>query len=105
MMTFEEYQKLSGAYTQSLGTDDVFLYSVLGLTGEAGEVAEVVKKMIRDKGRQLSEEDRQEILKELGDVLWYVAKVASKLDFSLEDVANRHLQKMKERFGDKIVLD
>ena len=104
-MNFEEYQKLSGSYTEVPGTDDVFMYSVLGLNGEAGEVAEVVKKMIRDKGKQLSEEDRHDLLKELGDVLWYLSKIASKLGFSLEDVARSNLLKLKERYGDKVILD
>lgn len=104
-MDFEEYQKLSGSYTEIPGTDNVFMYSVLGLNGEAGEVAEIVKKMIRDKGRQLSEEDRQHLLKELGDTLWYLSKVASKLEFSLEDVAKANLLKLKERYGDKRILD
>ena len=104
-MDFEEYQKLSGSYTEIPGTDNVFMYSVLGLNGEAGEVAEIVKKMIRDKGKQLSEEDRQHLLKELGDILWYLSKVASKLEFSLEDVAKANLLKLKERYGDKRILD
>ena len=104
-MDFAQYQQLSGSYTETPGTDDVFMYSVLGLNGEAGEVAEVVKKMIRDKGKKLSEEDKQDLLKELGDILWYLSKVASKLEFSLEDVANANLLKLKERYGDKRVID
>ena len=100
-MDFEEYQKLSGSYTETPGVDDTFMYSVLGLNGEAGEVAEVVKKMIRDKEKKLSREDRQDLLKELGDVLWYISKVASKLEFSLEDVANGNIKKMEERYPDK----
>ena len=104
-MSFEEYQKLSGSYTEHPGMDDAFMYSVLGLNGEAGEVAEVIKKAIRDKGKQLSGEDRQDLLKELGDVLWYLSKIASKLEFSLEDVANANLKKMEERYGDKLILD
>jgi NTP pyrophosphatase (non-canonical NTP hydrolase) len=72
-------------------------YTVLGLCGEAGEVANEVKKIDRDDGAVLSEERRERIADELGDVLWYVAAVARELRIELEDVAKNNLTKLKER--------
>ena len=73
------------------------LYPVLGLTGEAGEVAEKVKKILRDKNGFATEEDKQEIAKELGDVLWYIANLAKDLNYSLEDIGQMNLDKLNDR--------
>lgn len=70
---------------------------VFGLVGESGEVAEKFKKLIRDKKGQISEEDRTEILKELGDILWYVNAVAHLLDSSLDEIATDNLKKVLSR--------
>ena len=70
---------------------------VLGLVGESGEIAEKFKKILRDKQGKISETDRQEILKELGDVLWYVNSTAHLLDSSLEEVAIMNNQKLASR--------
>lgn len=70
---------------------------VFGIMGESGEVAEKFKKLIRDKNGQMSAEDRAEILKELGDILWYVNAVAYLLDSSLEEVAANNLTKVLGR--------
>ena len=73
---------------------------VLGLAGESGEVLEKYKKILRDKSGVINDEDRREIIKELGDVLWYIATVAQLLGYSLEDVAitnNDKLLNRKER--------
>jgi len=74
-----------------------FLEKVLGLVGEAGETADKVKKVIRDKGGCASEEDREAIAKELGDVLWYVANVARYLGVSLSEVAEINIDKLSSR--------
>lgn len=74
-----------------------FIYPALKLAGEAGEVAEKVGKIIRDKGGVIFEADRQALKKELGDVLWYIAALARELDFSLEDVAQANLDKLAGR--------
>lgn len=82
------------------GTDDMsptLLSQVFGLVGESGEVAEKFKKLIRDKNGKISEDDRQEILKELGDILWYINAVADLLDSSLEEVASKNLEKVLSR--------
>lgn len=77
--------------------DATLLSQVFGLVGESGEVAEKFKKLIRDKQGTISEEDRQEILKELGDILWYVNSVSSLLGSNLEEVAAKNLEKVLSR--------
>lgn len=75
------------------------VYPTLGLVGEAGEVAEKVKKLIR-RGvdpREMADEDRLEIAKELGDVLWYLANVACDLGYSLEQIAEMNIEKLESR--------
>ena len=97
-MTFKDYQKQ--ALTTVLSTGDEFkdlLHWVLGLNGEAGEVAEKMKKIIRDKGSVVSDEDKREMAKELGDVLWYIAVFANDLGVSLDTVAQQNLDKLASR--------
>lgn len=77
--------------------DATLLSQVFGLIGESGEVAEKFKKLIRDKRGVIAEEDRQKILKELGDVLWYVNSVAHLLGSSLDEVALKNLDKVLSR--------
>jgi NTP pyrophosphatase (non-canonical NTP hydrolase) len=74
-----------------------FMDQILGLVGESSEVAEKMKKIIRDKAGVISPEDRAEIIKELGDILWYVNSVAHMLDSSFEEVASKNLEKVLSR--------
>ena len=96
-MNFKEYQKKASKtaiYPKRYET----IYPALGLCGEAGEVAEKIKKSIRDGLDYLQEEKfKEDLTKELGDVLWYVAALASDLDISLDDVAKKNLQKLDSR--------
>jgi NTP pyrophosphatase (non-canonical NTP hydrolase) len=86
-----------------LGTHDFgeispsLLSCVLGLVGESGEVAEKFKKLIRDKSGVISDEDKAELLKELGDILWYVNAVAERMGSSLEEVAAKNIEKIMSR--------
>lgn len=73
------------------------LYVSLGLVGEAGEFAGKVKKMLRDDNGEMTEERRAALEAELGDVLWYVAQVASELGTSLGGVARKNLAKLADR--------
>ena len=73
------------------------IYPTLGLTGEAGEVADKVKKVIRDRQGVFDVETREAIKLELGDVLWYVAQLASEMGYDLNDVAEANLQKLSSR--------
>jgi NTP pyrophosphatase (non-canonical NTP hydrolase) len=72
-------------------------YPALGLVGEAGEVAEHAKKAIRDDGSSVSEERRAAMARELGDVLWYVAQLATELGLDLDMIANENLEKLLSR--------
>lgn len=100
-MKIDEYSKQ--AITTLLGEHDIvdmdatLLSQVFGLVGESGEVAEKFKKLIRDKQGRISEEDKQEILKELGDILWYINTVSNLLGSSLEEVAQKNLDKVLSR--------
>jgi NTP pyrophosphatase (non-canonical NTP hydrolase) len=91
-----EYQRLSRR-TAEYPREAWLAYPALGLAGEAGEVAEHAKKAIRDDGGVLSGERREAMAKELGDVLWYVAQLASELDLDLNQVAEANLQKLLSR--------
>ncbi len=73
------------------------MYRTLGLVGEAGEVAEKIKKILRDKNGQMSAADKQEIVKELGDVLWYIQSLADVLEVPLSHVAEVNLTKIHSR--------
>jgi len=73
------------------------IYPTLGLTGEAGEVADKVKKVIRDKEGVFTSETREAIAYEMGDVLWYLAELAHDLGYTLEQVALMNLEKLKSR--------
>ena len=96
-MNFKEYQKKSRKTAIYPNADNNFIYPTLGLVGEAGEVAEKIKKVIRDKEGVLDDEKRKEIEKELGDVLWYVSQLATELDLSLEEVAEKNIEKLYSR--------
>ncbi len=73
------------------------IYPTLGLTNEAGEVAGKIKKIFRDRGGIISESDRQSLLGELGDVLWYLAQVCTELEIPLDDVATHNIEKLSSR--------
>lgn len=73
------------------------LYVVLGLCGESGEIAENIKKMLRDDGGILTQERLEHLTKECGDVLWYISQICFELGISLETVATRNLAKLRKR--------
>ena len=96
-MDFKTYQKnarLTALYPD-LGSN--YIYPTLGLVGEAGEVAEKVKKVIRDKKGIFDEESKKGLKKELGDVLWYVSNLCTEFNFNLDDIALQNLEKLKLR--------
>jgi NTP pyrophosphatase (non-canonical NTP hydrolase) len=74
-----------------------FIYPVLGLVGEAGEVSEKAKKIIRDGGGVLTDPEREKMARELSDVCWYVAVLAHELDYTLEDIFQMNLEKLQSR--------
>ena len=96
-MNFTEYQNLALS-TAIYPMMYKKVYPALGLCGEAGEVAEKIKKVIRDGvDYGYEEEFRADLTKELGDVLWYVAALASDLDISLNEIAEKNVQKLASR--------
>ena len=98
-LTFQEYAKLS-RQTAIYPTKDTaygWIYPTLGLAGEAGEVANIIKKIIRDEEGIPSSSDRISVAKELGDVLWYVAQLVHELGLSLEEIAQGNLDKLFSR--------
>jgi NTP pyrophosphatase (non-canonical NTP hydrolase) len=97
-MDLSEYQRLSRRTAQYPREASSWLaYPALGLSGEAGEVAEHAKKAIRDDGGQVSGERRAAMAKELGDGLWYVAQLASELGLELDEIAQANLEKLLSR--------
>jgi NTP pyrophosphatase (non-canonical NTP hydrolase) len=79
------------------------IYPTLGLCGEAGEVADKVKKVLRDQGGTFTPEVREALKLELGDVLWYVAQLASELGFELGDIAEANLNKLASRAARNVI--
>jgi len=102
-MDFQAYQERSRAtarYPQA-GTNPI--YPTLGLCGEAGEVADKVKKVLRDREGHFDTAVRDDLLLELGDVLWYVAQLATELDLSLEAIAEANLAKLSSRAARNVI--
>lgn len=101
MPTFDEYQL--GASSTAVhpgaleGGTEAWVYLTLGLNGEAGEIAEKVKKILRDKNGVMTEEDKTNLAMEIGDVLWYAGRLADELGWSLDVIAQRNLDKLKSR--------
>ena len=95
-MELSEYQRLSRR-TAEYPREAWLAYPALGLAGEAGEVAEHAKKAIRDEGGIVGDERRVAMAKELGDVLWYVAQLASELELELDQIAQANLEKLLSR--------
>jgi NTP pyrophosphatase (non-canonical NTP hydrolase) len=91
-----EYQRRS-CRTAEYPREAWLAYPALGLAGEAGEVAEHAKKAIRDDAGEVSDERRAAMGKELGDVLWYVAQLASELGLDLDEIAQVTLDKLLSR--------
>jgi len=98
-MEFDEYQKKTKE-TAIYPRDNPVValsYATLGLAGEAGEIANKVKKIIRDNKGEITHEVKDNLSDELGDVLWYLSALASELDASLNDVADKNIQKLFSR--------
>ena len=96
-MTANEYQKLAmTTLNKELSQKEILINGVMGLCGESGEVIDLVKKWYAH-GHDL---DREKLIKELGDVAWYVAEIATALDVTLEKVLEKNIAKLKARYPD-----
>ena len=94
-MTINEYQTLAmTTLNPALSRKDVLINGVMGLCGESGEAIDIVKKHLA-QGHDL---DREQLIKELGDIAWYLAETATALDVSLEEVFSRNIDKLKTRY-------
>lgn len=96
-MTFDEYQKLALRTASRKGEDIELVHRVLGLLGEAGEVAEKMKKVYRDDKGKMSAEVVGDLKKELGDILWYITALADFFDVSLEEIGRINIDKLASR--------
>jgi NTP pyrophosphatase (non-canonical NTP hydrolase) len=94
-MDFDDYQNFTS--TTLLRQDLPLVYAVLGLSGEAGEVAEKMKKIIRDKNNRIDADDTLAFAKELGDVLWYIARISHQLGIPLSLIAELNMVKLQSR--------
>ena len=97
VMECDDYQQAALRTARDTDAPDEFMHLVLGLVGEAGEIAEKVKKLLRDKNGDVAKLDRDDMAAELGDVLWYTAVLANFLELSLDDVARRNVDKLADR--------
>ena len=94
-MTINEYQKLAMRTSNTtMTTADHILNGALGLTGESGEVADLVKKCWM-QGHDL---DREHVAKELGDICWYVAETATAIGYDMETIMQMNIEKLKKRY-------
>ena len=94
-MTINEYQRLAmRTLNPALSRQDVLLNGVMGLCGESGEVIDLVKKHLH-QGHPM---DRENMIRELGDVAWYLAEAATALDVPLETVFQGNLDKLRQRY-------
>ena len=100
-MNFNEYQKLAKT-TAIYDKKHQILYPALGLAGEAGEVANKVKKISRD-GYENNKDYRADIGAEIGDVLWYCAVLASDIGLELSDIAVNNTVKLKDRMNRGVI--
>ena len=101
-MTFDEYQAKAmstDSFKKSVRdiNDDGFINKVLGICGETGEFADKIKKLRRNKGGKLTDNDVEELGKELGDVLWYLATTAEYLGLTFNQVAEGNIAKLADR--------
>jgi NTP pyrophosphatase (non-canonical NTP hydrolase) len=100
-MNFNEYQEMAKS-TAIYDKKHQILYPALGLAGEAGEVANKVKKLIRD-GYEENKDYRQTVAAEIGDVLWYCAVLASDIGYELSDIAFNNTVKLQDRMNRGVI--
>jgi len=96
-MDFTDYQAKSRKTAKYPSIGHGVIYPTLGLTNEAGEVAGKIKKIFRDKGGLINDDDHEALKGELGDVLWYLAQVCTELNISLDEVAEHNIEKLYSR--------
>lgn len=96
-MDLNEYQKRALRTASPKDKKNELFHLLLGLCGESGEIAEKAKKIIRDKDSDFSQWDKEDIIKELGDVMWHVAVIADYFDISLGEIGEKNIAKLADR--------
>lgn len=96
-MNFKEYQDKAHKTAIFPYIGRIKIYPLLGLNGEVGELTEKIKKVHRDKKGIYTEEDLDNIMKELGDILWYLSEVSTSLGISFDAIAELNIKKLKDR--------
>lgn len=104
-MDFNEYQKLSSRTATFEGKVGEYklMYLCLGLAGESGEVIEKIKHVIRDQDGVMTDERREGIKNELGDVLWYLSQLARTIGVEFDDVASANIEKLADRHARGVI--
>jgi NTP pyrophosphatase (non-canonical NTP hydrolase) len=102
-MDLNAYQSRSRATARYPDAGRNVLYPTLGLCGESGEVADKVKKVLRDRQGLFDAQVKADLGLELGDVLWYVAQLATELGLSLETIAQDNLDKLASRAARNVI--
>jgi len=96
-MDFNEYQKQAWKTAMYPNKGNNIIYPTLGLGGESGEVLEKIKKIMRDNNMNISNEKKEELMKEIGDVLWYIAALTTELKLNLNEIAEKNISKLNSR--------
>ncbi|MEU6248290.1 nucleoside triphosphate pyrophosphohydrolase family protein [Glycomyces sp. NPDC047010] len=96
-MDMDEYQKAALRTAATREKPHEVFHLLLGLVGETGEIAEKAKKIVRDEGGDFSRWDPEDLKKELGDTLWYLAVLADYFDLPLGEVAEHNIAKLADR--------
>jgi NTP pyrophosphatase (non-canonical NTP hydrolase) len=97
IITFAEYEMEAAKTAQYPSIGHNIIYPTLGLTGEAGEVADKVKKLFRDRNGDLNSKYRREIALEASDVLWYLAALSKEIGYTLGEIAALNIKKLADR--------
>lgn len=98
-MDFDEYQKIANTTATFDGNQEVhkLMFITLGVVGESGEIAEKIKKIVRNNDGAVSTEDRESLKNEIGDVLWYLSQLSRVLGFKFSEAAAANLSKIQDR--------
>ena len=102
-MNLNEYQTLALRTARPKDAKNELFHLLLGLCGEAGEIAEKSKKIIRDHDSDFSKFDTDDLKKELGDVLWHIATIANYFGIELEDLGQTNIKKLASRLERNVI--
>jgi len=104
MNVYQDWTARTAQYPEAgSGNLECIIYTALGVTGEAGEYANKIKKILRDTGGKMQGNIKYELALELGDILWYLARCSHELGFSLHDIANWNITKLENRMSKNLI--